>query len=85
MAVLQITSREFRDNQKSFFELADEGEQIIIRRKGKNRAYTLTPIDTNDLILSPALKKKIEKGLQDIKDGKGREYSLEELRLKMGL
>ena len=85
MAVLQITSREFRDNQKSFFELADEGEQIIISRKGKKRAYTLTPIDTNDLIISPTLKKKIEKGLQDIKEGKGREYSLEELRLKMGL
>jgi hypothetical protein len=38
-----------------------------------------------DMLLSPELKKRIDKGLMDIKEGKGREYSLDELKAKMGL
>ncbi len=47
MAVLRITSREFRDKQKSFLDLADKGEQIIIRR-GKKKAYKLFQIEDDD-------------------------------------
>jgi hypothetical protein len=32
MTVLQVTSRQFREKQKAFFDLADKGEKIIIRR-----------------------------------------------------
>jgi hypothetical protein len=39
-------------------------------------------INDNDLVLSPEMQKKIEEGLQEIKEGKGKEYSLEELRKK---
>ena len=83
--IIQVSSREFRDKQKAYFELADKGEQIVIRRKGKKCAYILTPVNDDDLVLSPEMQKKIEKGLQEIKEGKGKEYSLEELRIKMGL
>jgi hypothetical protein len=82
--VIQVSSREFREKQKAYFELADNGAQIILKR-GRKRAYILTPVDDEDLILSTAMREKIEKGLQDIQEGKGREYSLDELREKMGL
>jgi len=77
--IIQISSREFRAKQKDYFDLADNGVQIILKR-GRKQAYILTPIDDEDLFLSDELRKRIDKGLQDIKDGKGREYSLEELK-----
>ncbi len=41
------------------FNLADKGERIIIRRRGKS-SYMLTPISDNDIVVSPELEKKIE-------------------------
>ena len=82
--IIQISSREFRAKQKDYFDLADNGVQIILKR-GRKQAYILTPIDDEDLFLSDELRKRIDKGLQDIKDGKGREYSLEELKAKMNI
>jgi len=60
MAVVQITSREFRNNQASAFELADKGAQVIIRR-GKKRSYLLAPVSDDDLCLSPEAEKRISK------------------------
>ena len=54
MAVIQITSREFREKQASMFALADKGEQIVIRRRGKV-SYMLTPVYEEDFVLSPEL------------------------------
>ena len=48
MAVIQITSREFREKQASMFALADKGAQVVIRRRGKV-SYLLTPVYDNDL------------------------------------
>jgi len=60
MAVIQITSREFRNSQASIFELADKGTQVIIRR-GKKRSYMLAPVSDDDLCLSPEAEKRISK------------------------
>lgn len=84
MAILEITSREFRDKQKSIFDLVDKGEKVIIRR-GKKRSYVLTPIQEDSLDLSPAMIETIERGLQDIKEGRTKRYTMEELHKKMGL
>lgn len=79
MAIIQITSREFRDKQASVFELADKGEKIIIRR-GKRKAYTLTPVNDDDLYFSPAMLEKIDKSLQEAKEGKIHQFNnVEEL------
>jgi hypothetical protein len=67
MATLEVTSREFREKQKSIFDKADNGEQIIIKR-GKKQAYVLTPISTNDLYFSPEMTAKIELSIQQIKE-----------------
>jgi hypothetical protein len=80
MAVLEVTTRQFRDKQKTFFDLADTGKQIVIRR-GQKQAYTLAPINDDDLYFTPEMEAKIERALQQIKTG---EYTVinnkEELR-----
>ena len=58
MAVIQITSREFREKQASMFALADKGEQVVIRRRGKV-SYMLTPVYEEDFVLSPELEERV--------------------------
>jgi hypothetical protein len=44
-----VTSREFRDHQKKYFEMVDNNEQIIVKRK--NRAYKLVPVCDDDMLI----------------------------------
>jgi hypothetical protein len=69
MAILEVTSRQFRDNQKSFFDLADAGRQIVIRR-GRKQAYILTPVEDDDFVLTPELLEKLERARQQAREGK---------------
>ena len=61
-----ISSREFREKQAEYMDLADNGEQIIIQR-GKNKAYSITPVLKDDLYFSPQLLEKIRKALNRLK------------------
>jgi hypothetical protein len=45
--MLIINSREFRENQKKYFDLVDQNEQVIVQR-GKDKAYILAPIGDAD-------------------------------------
>lgn len=45
-----VTSREFRDNQKKYFDLVDKKEQVIVKRS-KNRAYKLVPVTDDDMLI----------------------------------
>ncbi|NDV58494.1 type II toxin-antitoxin system prevent-host-death family antitoxin [Bacteroides sp. 519] len=49
--MLVISSREFRDKQAEYFDRVDNGEQIIVQR-GKDKAYRLTPVTENDVLIS---------------------------------
>ena len=42
-----ISSREFRDQQKKYFDLADQNEQVIVQR-GKDKAYVIVPLNDAD-------------------------------------
>jgi PHD/YefM family antitoxin component YafN of YafNO toxin-antitoxin module len=42
-----ISSREFRDHLKKYFDLVDQNEQIIVQR-GKDKAYILVPLNDAD-------------------------------------
>jgi uncharacterized lipoprotein YmbA len=44
-----ITSREFRNNQKKYFELVDNNEQVVVKRK--NRAYKIVPVTEDDMLV----------------------------------
>ena len=65
-----ISSREFNDIQKLYFDLADQNEQIIVQR-GKDKAYMLIPITESDrLSTNPALINKIKDAERAIREGK---------------
>jgi len=66
--MLIISSREFRQNQKLYFEKADQGEQIIVQR-GKDKSYVLTPIDEDDKYFNAEMIKKIKNSLLEAESG----------------
>ncbi len=70
MAVLNFTSREFRNQQAHVFDLADKGDKVIIRRS-KKQAYTLVPVEDDDLTITPELQARIDKARAEIKAGNG--------------
>jgi PHD/YefM family antitoxin component YafN of YafNO toxin-antitoxin module len=85
MAILQVTSRQFREKQKAFFELADKGEQIVIKR-GAKQAYVLIPIDDDDLYFTPEMLAKIDRSIQQAKEGKVKYLtSIEDIDRFLGL
>ena len=68
--MLIISSREFRANQKSYFDKIDSGEEIIVQRKG-NKSYKISPISEDDKLMSKSdFIEKINLSLQQIKEGK---------------
>ncbi len=67
--MLVISSREFRQNQKVYFEKADNGEQIIVQR-GKNKAYALTPVNNDDVYFNTEMVKKIKESIEQVEQGK---------------
>lgn len=42
-----ISSREFRDHQKEYFDRADRNEQVVVQR-GKDKAYLIVPLNEAD-------------------------------------
>ena len=46
--MLVISSREFRDNQKSYFDKLDEGAEILVQRN--NKAYKIVSVTENDTV-----------------------------------
>lgn len=70
MAVLNFTTREFREKQALVLNKVDTGEEVIIHR-GKDKSYMLTPIYNSDLVVSDEFKKKIAQAREDYRKGKG--------------
>jgi len=73
-AMLVISSREFRQNQKMYFERADKGEQIIVQR-GKDRAYALTPVGEEDMYFNAEMVERIKESLKQVESGKTKKVS----------
>jgi hypothetical protein len=69
MAIVETTSRQFRERQKDFFDMADKGEKVVIRR-GRKQTYVLTPVSEDDLYFSPEMIQRIKDAQQEIKEGK---------------
>lgn len=68
-----ISSREFRENQKNYFELAEK-ERIVIHRGSKRRPFLLVPITESmesEIYFSDSkILESIEKGKIDVLNGK---------------
>lgn len=74
--MLVITSREFRENQASYFDRVDQGEEILVQRK-KNKAYRIVPVNEDDTLMSKdEFLAKVERSLQQAKEGQ--RYSMNE-------
>ena len=76
MEVLKVTSKQFRENQKFFFDMADTGKRIIIRR-GRKTSYTLTPVQEREIVLPPEALKRIDEATEQIKRGECVQYTSE--------
>jgi antitoxin YefM len=64
-----VSSREFRDNQKKYFDLVDHDEQVIIQR-GKDKSYILSPLTEIDrMSTNPELIAKVLKAEKEIAKG----------------
>lgn len=53
----------------TLFDIADQGEQVVIRRRGK-RSYMLTPIDDSEITITPELEKRLKKHADNTKTRK---------------
>lgn len=75
--MLVISSREFRQNQKMYFEKADKGEQIIVQR-GKDKSYILTPVSEDDVYFNAEMLERIKQSIKQVKEGKVKNVSTSE-------
>lgn len=83
--MLVISSREFRQNQRMYFEKADKGEQIIVQR-GKDKSYALTPVSEDDIYFNEKMVKRIKESAKQAKNGEYIELSsTEEIKELLGL
>ena len=68
--MIVISTREFRDNQKKYFDLADNNEQVIVQR-GKSKSYKLVPIIEGETLMSEQeFLAKIDESIKQFKEGK---------------
>ena len=67
--IIETTSRQFREHQKDFFDMADKGQKIVIKR-GSKQAYVLTPVSPDDLYFTSEMIQRIRESQQEIKEGK---------------
>lgn len=83
--MLVISTREFRAKQGEYLGMAANGEDIVLKSRGIG-SFKIVPVTEDDTLMSKEeFEAVIERGLQNIKEGKTRRYTMEELRIKMGL
>lgn len=61
--MLIISSREFRDNQASYLDRIDSGEEILVQR-GKNKSYKIIPVSEEDTVISKEYILPVDEDLQ---------------------
>lgn len=61
-----ITTREFRANQKKYFDLAEKEQIFVIRRNGKPISISVA---NDEDIPTPAELASIQRGLDDVRNG----------------
>ena len=84
--MIVISSREFRDHQKKYFDLIDDNEQVIVQR-GKNKSYKLVPIMQDESLMTETeFYAKIDRALKQAEEGKVLEIkSAQEFKSLLGL
>ena len=66
--MLVISSREFRQNQRLYFDKVDDGEQVVVQR-GKDKSYVLSAVSEDDLYFNAEMLERIKKSLEQAERG----------------
>lgn len=75
--MLVVSTREFRANQKSYLDKIDQGIEVLVQRGG-NKCYKIIPVEEEDTLMSKEeFFAKIERSIQQAKEGKVREWTPE--------
>jgi len=83
--MLVISTREFRDRQKSYLDRVDAGAELLIQRR-RNKSYKIVPVTEDDTLMSKEeYFAKLERGLQGIKEGKGKRMTIEQVNELLGI
>jgi PHD/YefM family antitoxin component YafN of YafNO toxin-antitoxin module len=83
--MLVISSREFRQNQRKYFDMVDEGKQVIVQR-GKDKSYVLTAVSEDDMYFNAEMVDKIKESLAQANNGEVVEVNTaEEIKGLLGL
>ena len=83
--MLIISTREFRDRQRSYLDKVDAGTEILIQRR-RNKSYKIVPVTEDDTLMSKEeYFAKLERGLQSIKEGKGKKMTIEQVNELLGI
>ena len=83
--MLVISSREFRQNQSTYFDKVDQGEQVIVQR-GKDKSYVLTPVKVEDVYFDADMLKRIKMSLKQADKGEVKRITnLKEISELLGL
>ena len=68
--MLVVSTREFREKQKSYLDQIDSGLELLIKR-GKAKSYKIVPVTKDDTLMSKAeFFAKIDRSLKSAKEGK---------------
>ena len=80
-----LSVREYRNNLALAFDRADQGEQVLIRRK--NSIYILTSAGKEDITLSPKKQREVDemaaslrRSIQEVKDSLSGKKKLKKAR-----
>jgi ferredoxin len=63
-----LSVREYRENLAASFVKADNGEQVLIRRK--NEIYALVKVGREDLMITPELQARINEVEKECREGR---------------
>lgn len=63
-----LSVREYRNNLAASFIKADNGEQVLIRRK--NEIYALVKVGREDLMITPDLQARINEVEKECREGR---------------
>lgn len=73
-----VNSREFRANQGKYLGMVANGEGVILRSRGLG-SFKITPVTEDDTLMTKEeLYQKIDKGIREIREGKGYKVSTKE-------
>lgn len=73
-----VNSREFRANQGKYLGMVAKGEGVILRSRGLG-SFKITPVTEDDTLMTKEeLYQKIDKGIREIREGKGYKVSTKE-------